>query len=83
MERQAIPNLKRVCKEVLRSLSFSQILSFLEVKEVMFLQLIDRFAYKIGIPRALFISPIILKQPCTYHSNTNSILIYNTENGKT
>jgi hypothetical protein len=40
-------------------MSFTIMSTFLEVKEVMFLQRLNRFAYEKGIPRALFVSPII------------------------
>ena len=66
---------------VLKSLSFSTILAFLELKEIIKAQAVSRFVYNIGLPRSLYIAPIIFKQPFAIEPSRKSILIYNAETG--
>ena len=67
-------------RQILKSLSLVVILSYFEVKEVMKLQIMDRYVYNIAIPRAMNQSPVIFKQ--AFAIQQSMILFYNTEAGK-
>lgn len=53
--------------EVVKSLCFSEVLSCLELKEILKLQILSSFSYKKGVPRALFSVPIVFREPLAFH----------------
>lgn len=60
-------------------MSFTLVLSYLETKEIVPIQILDRFQYQIGVPRALKVTPISFRQAFAYDEKNHAIKFYNSE----
>lgn len=76
-----VSTLLRVSRTIFRSMSFTIICTYLEVKDVIFLQRLNTYSYGVAIPRAIHSSPVIFQQPCGYNASKKSFNIYNAELG--
>ena len=60
-ERSLSDRLKSLGSKIIKSSFYSEVLSYFDVKELIKLQQINRFSYERGVPRALYLCPIIFK----------------------
>lgn len=85
MEPLLIPTLTNLTKKdtvsklLLHSLSFTHVLNFLPSSDIIKLQMLNRFLYKIGIPRFLKSINIQCKQPFAYDPANHALKLYNPQ----
>lgn len=78
-ERSVSDRLKALGSKIVRSSFFSDVLCYFEIKDLMKLQQLNKFSYDRGIPRALYICPIIFKQPFGVDRACRYVVLYNAD----